>query len=791
MSAASLGAALRAWLRPSGLVFVGVCFAAWFLPLLDVLGFEYSLLVGALVSTVGALRVLYRLRGGGRSLPGGCRWELAARAARDLAGLVLIAALVSVANMLRVRNCEPLLGLAYLVVFGLGAVPMAVATALVAAHLRTLRRAVALVVVLLLASVGATLCTLALQPAIVAYDTYFGYYAGSIYDESLVGFVTHLAYRARSLVWAVLTVAACELARRPRRRDMALVVVGLVAALGFQAFEGRLGLERDRAYVERALGGHVQSEHFDIYYEARAFDVRQLELLVSDHEARYAELADFWHREPAHRLRSYVYGSRRSKGDLMGGYSTLVAKIWLGEMHITWDGVGDELLAHEMAHLFVRDDGYGPLKLSSRGGLVPIMALVEGAATAAAWGAQELDYHRWSAAIYRLELGEDISELLGPAGFWGRYSRRAYTLTGSFARWLIDEFGPERFRAAYSRGDFAAAYGRELDDLVGEWRAFLDAIPLDARQLEVARYRYDRPSLFGRLCARSIATRFERGDALVAAGEREAARRCFDGILADDPNNVAYRLRIADRWLDLREWDLAREQAGWVADADGAGRSSRARAREMLADIEWRAGADAEALAIYEDLLAAAGTEGDLRRLQAKRAAVALRDRAPRTEHAVREYLAAGSDAPGTTTVAELLVAFAAEGVPLTGYLAALRVAASGPTPAVTELAARVRAADRSAPSEPSVGTDAPADTPELAHASLTDAQRRRLAEVVAMNHALLGEARAACDAWAAVADAAPPGSEQAATAGMWLGRCRRGTLPPPPRATPPGVEAR
>ncbi len=744
----------RAWLSPAAVLFVVACVFAQSVPLLNVLGYEYASLVGALLSILGTWHVASRTgvltSGGGPS-----RWRLARARAVELTAWVVVATAIGALNMLRVRNCEPGVGLAYMVVLGWGAVPMAVATGLIIAHVASRWRRAALLLALLLLAVASTLATLALQPAIVAYDTFFGYYAGSIYDESLIGFAGHAVFRAWNVLWAVSLLATLEIARRPRVRPLIVLALTLPLLLATYALRGDLGIERTRSYVVHALGGHFENDRFEIFYDAASTNARELQLLVSDHEARYVELAEFWGVEPEHQLVSFVYANQDQKGALMGGRRTLVAKIWLGEMHITWDGLGDELLAHEMAHLFLRDYGNGPLRLASANGLIPIMALVEGAATAPAWGASELDYHHWSAAIYRLELGEDITDLLGPAGFWGRYSRRAYTLTGSFVRWLIDTHGPAPFLSAYGRGDFQSAYGRPLGALTTDWREFLDTLTLTDAQLEIARARYDRPSLFGKLCARSIATRFDEGDAAFVRGDSAEASRCYEGILADDPNNVAYRLRIAERYAQSGAAADATRHAQQIVDAEGAGRAHRDRAQELLADLAWVDGRPADALAAYESLVASAGSTGALRRLIAKRDALRGREAAPLTAAAVRRYLAERPSQPATTSLAELMRAAQIERSPVAAYLTVLRVAASDSSPTIDTLVAAL-----------------PFD-------ALDPVQQRRVLEVLAYAQSLRGDPQA-CESWTRAADVSPTGSELAAVAQMWLGRCRNGTLPPP-----------
>lgn len=733
----------------STIAVLAACIAAQFLPLLNVLGYEYSMFVGAVV-TLLAIPHAARF---GEARTGSWWAALRASSRRPIAWIVLALA-ISLLNMLRVRNCEPGTGLIYLALFGAGALPMALATGLLASKIAGRKRWMFAYGVVF-ASVLSTLATLALQPAIVAYDTFFGYYAGSIYDESLVSVLPHVIYRGWSILWCALVVSALELARAGAGTEAKRVLWLGVALVGLFVCRGDLGLDRGRVYVIDDLGGRAETEHFVIYYDLAHFNARAVELLVSDHEARYAELAEFWETEPRLPLHSFVYGNQERKGELMGGRRTLVAKIWLGEMHITWRGLGDELLAHEMAHLFLRDDGYGPLRLSSRNGLLPIMALVEGAATSAAWGASELDYHHWSAAIYAIDQGEDITDLLGPTGFWSRYSRLAYTLTGSFGRWLIEERGPAAFRAAYRRGDFEAAYGQTLPELLVEWRAFLATIELTAGQLETARYRYDRASLFGRLCARSIATRFDQGEEFIVGGRTADAQACFEGILHDDPNNVGYRLTIAETYARMGLREDALRHARHVADSEGAGRGSIDRATELIADWAWTDGEFEFALTTYREILDRSGTEGSRRRLLAKVQAIAERHRFPLTEVAVRRTLVDRPAAGASSAAAELGWAAATEESTLARYLALLRMEDDGRSPLFMEV---FEALDMSALEPP---------------------QRRRALESRAM-HLTRGGETGACAAWNELADVALPGSSVAATAEMWRGRCARGTLPPP-----------
>ncbi len=739
--------ALGRWLGPSGAVFVVVCVAAQFAPLANVLGYEFGVALSLLVSAVGSARVLAR---SDTFAP----WRTAASAALDLLAMVGIGAAISLANMVRVVNCEPGTGLLYALILGVGAIPMAVATGLVLRAALPGREAYAALAALVLASVAATLAWLALQPSIVAWSTIAGYFAGSIYDESLVDVAPHVTFRLWNLACAVALVGLIAWHRSRGSRDARVAVAALLIAVTAWAWRGDLGWERSRAWVADDLGGFAQTEHFDVYYDAAHYDERRLALLLWDHEARYAELTAFLGTAPAGRLRSFVYGTAVRKGELMGGRRTLVAKIWLGEMHIVWDGPGDGMLGHEMAHLVLRDAGRGPLRLASADGLLPIMALVEGAAGAAAWDADHLDEHAWSAAMVAMGVDVPIADLLGPTGFWSQNSDRAYTLVSSFARWLVETRGADAFVAAYRAGGFEAAYGVPLAELVAGWRAWLGAeYALPDEVLAIAQWRFDRPSLLGRRCGRALATRFDRGRELASRRENDEARRCYLSIVDDDPNNMAYRLGVARALRTLGFPDDAVALATHVRDADGAGRAAQLEAIEFLADGAWLGGRHDEALDAYRSALDESVLPADRRRLQAKVAGIVARATAPLSAEAIRTALVEPR-APSTAAVVALLLRAAhEEGTPLATYLAALRVSGDA-SPIAADLLAGL---DRTL---------------------LTTEQAQNAERALAYTATLYGDRDAGCAAWSRLAQEAPRGSGLAAEAALWAGRCARGDLP-------------
>jgi tetratricopeptide (TPR) repeat protein len=519
------------------------------------------------------------------------------------------------------------------------------------------------------------------------------------------------------------------------------------------AYRGELGLERDRAYVERALGGRMETAHFEIYFDAGAFDERARKLLASDHEARFEEVGRMLGvAAPAKKLRSFVYGNREQKGALMGARNTLFAKVWLGEMQILWSGLGDSMLAHELTHLMLAESAGNWTGLPTRFGL-PLNGVLEGVANAVEWSAEERDDHAWSAAIERLGKGVPVAELMTPTGFWSRSGDTVYTLSGSFIRWLIETRGAASFLAVYRSGDPVAAYGADWAALERDWRAFLASYPLTAEELDAASFRFDRPSVFEKRCARTIASRFEEASSKLSQGADAEAARCLEQILADDPSNLLYKMRVAG--LLRRAGSVQRAEALTleVAGDERATRAQRGDAKRSAGDLAWARGETAKAQRLFEEALSLTPGSGGRRALGVRLQALAEAAERPMAAEAIRRYL--GAEGPALAISAlELGEAVATEQSQVARYLLAVRLLQLDASAATERLAAEALAAE---------GDPARA-------AFLLRVQGRYLART--------GAAQQACEVWKKVASAAPKGSEGAVEAAMWLGRCEAGSLP-------------
>jgi len=597
---------LMVWLMPTRayaivyalLVLVALVFC--FVPLLNLVGYESAAGFGVLGGFAASGLTLHALRRGvvsgpldpaRKTSPGADFLVLLVRHELMLLGPFLLLSL----NATRVINCAFGVGAGFWLAISVPAILLGQMLAWGAnALFRTRRRVqVAAVLLAILASAAAVLAHLALQPPIIGHQIFLGYFSGSIYDEALSLPTSLLWYRGMHLAAVLAVLGGLEAVWR-RRVKMPMhwaILIALIAAASFATMASHrqdFGISITSDYVEEELGGRIETEHFIIFYpQTRAFiDAR--DRLAEDHEFRYAQLREFFETDPVRdgKIKSYVYRDPDQKGRLMGGRRTLVSKLWLHEMHILWSHYGDHRLTHELAHIFTEPFGAGPLHLSMQAGVGVNMGLVEGAATAADWPVQDLDPHQASAALRRLNLAPDIGGIVGATGFWTQSSGRAYILVGSFVRFLIDEYGVAKFKKAYPRGDFDGAYARSTAELVGEWERFVDAIELSDDEMALARFLYERPTIFDKVCAREIADLTVNAQTAANAGDVGEVREIYEKILGFDPTNTRYRVGYAQVLIQAKQYDLALEQVEAML-ADEQATVLHAQLLSLRGDLAW------------------------------------------------------------------------------------------------------------------------------------------------------------------------------------------------------------
>lgn len=626
----------RRWL--AGVVVAGL----GVVPLAGTLGYENGLLLSPLGAALGvavgvdgvrALRA--RAAEGGAGRGDGLR-GLMVHGARELGILSGVALAVLLLSLSWQRNCDVPGGLAF---FVMGPV-LSSAMGWVAGAWGGLvgqRRWVQLGLGGLLpaASTGIGLWRLWADPVVFAYDPFWGYFSGAIYDEAVAIGPTYLGFRAYNglaagaalgLAALLLDASAVRLRRPPSWRaalpggGAVLVAGGLAAWVGLRG--AAMGFTADVESITEVLSGTRETEHFIIHYSPRSATARQIEAMAADHELAWHELRTAMGREPEGKVRSFVFVNAAQKRQLMGAGTVQVAAPWRQQIYLDQRGFPHPVLPHELAHVFGRTVGDRVFGVSMDG-VVPNIALIEGFATAMAPRAADgLDLHDQAMVLEALGKRPPLAEIMGPA-FFTRSSRVAYTTAGSFCRWLVDTRGFEPMAALYrSGGDFEGAYGETLGSLEEQWLAFLRGRGgVTEDDVEAQAQRYERGSVFQRPCAHRAAILLQDVAQAQARGRWELAEEGWRTLCEIEPDDAQHKIGLAQTLAVGERWDEALGVLEQALATPALTVTLQATVLERRADVALAAGELDVAAQALEQALGLMPAEGQRRGLLLKRAA--------------------------------------------------------------------------------------------------------------------------------------------------------------------------
>lgn len=216
----------------------------------------------------------------------------------------------------------------------------------------------------------------------------------------------------------------------------------------------------------------------------------------------------------------------------------------------------------------------------------------------------------------------ELRRALG-AGFSVEAGPRAYTLVGSFCRFLLERFGASKLRALYqSAGNFPQVYGRELASLEHDWRAFLATLPVDEAARAEAEEEFRRPAIFRKVCARELAARVAEAHARLGTSPADAVA-LLASTCADDPDEPSFRLDLAEAQVAAGEPERALATLRAALASGALTRPLRHRAANLEAGIHFRAGRLAETQAALAQALASASEDADVRFALARQRALA------------------------------------------------------------------------------------------------------------------------------------------------------------------------
>jgi hypothetical protein len=511
------------------------------------------------------------------------------------------------------------------------------------------------------------------SPMIFAFDPFFGYFSGTLYDTVIDAGPALLTYRLGScatLSGAFLVASSFD--RSPLRVALrvplsggggARLVLGilLLAASLVVAVNGpALGHWQTSASIARELGGQLQGSRCTVVFPSgqRPDEAR---LLLGDCEQELARVERVLGARGPSRVTAFFFRDAAEKRRLMGAESTLIAKPWRAEVYVQLASYPHPVLGHEIAHVIAGSFGRGPFRVSGAlHGLLPNPGLIEGIAVAASPDDDELTGMQWARAMRDIGILPPLAQVFS-LEFLGAHASKSYTVAGAFVSYVLDKYGAAAVRAWYGGEALERATGKTLAVHEAEFHAYLDAQTLPEQARAYARAKFERKGVFARRCPHAVDALRREADGCRDARQAERAVALYEKVLARDATDYAalYGRALTRAREAGDEAALGIAELGELSTRSGVPTTWRDRADETLADLETIDTRDEDSSAAqipssiaghYRSIAARTVDEDAARTLDVKAIAVET----PEGRIAIRALLLGTKDHPPDTALAFL-----------------------------------------------------------------------------------------------------------------------------------------
>jgi len=611
---------------------------ACFLPLADHPGYEFAELIALCAGLLGGIPGVAAARIElTRSRPQASRALISAWAF-SLFALALPLALV-LSNGLRRPACDVHSGL---LLYALLPVP----SALLASALGVLcgflapRRAWVLLGAVFAGTLWFALAPLLHGPQIFAFHHLGGFYPGPIYDEAISASRALWIFRGTTLLYALACAGLAQLiGPGSRQLGLLLTLVGGGSAALLSLNAETLHWKASTALLEEALGGRQETAHLTLHFPHEKSEA-EVRLLAQDAEASVRGVLTFLGAgEPPHKIDVYLYRSAEEKRQLIGAAETSFTKPWLRQIHTNDAPAPHPILRHELAHALAADFAKGPWGVPGRlHRLVPDMAFIEGFAVAADWPPGEATVHEEARALRDLGRAPDLIQLFGPGLFYAEPGARAYTVAGSFVRFLWETRGASALREAYAAPEGLARLGA-LPVLAADYSKFLDGLAPNAHLTALAAQRFSAPAIVRKRCAHEVAGLLQEA---AQTPDRARAAQLWSRCAALEPDDPGLLAQLARAQAASGDLPAARETQARALVHPKISQPLRAQLLTDSGDAAFRSGDLQTARAFYLEAQALAQSEPAERALEAR--LYALED--PRRFPALRKLFADSDSSP-------------------------------------------------------------------------------------------------------------------------------------------------
>ncbi len=493
-------------------------------PLTNILGFEYSFVNGIVLCFFGGMMTIIFCRKNGFYIDKRIFPELS----RAYIIFITIPFLISIIASFFIQNCSLLDGIYFYFVLTLPSLIIGVALGFISVFISTkFTKTIFVIIFFLILMIP--FAEFYYNPQVYFYNPIFGYYPGTIYDETIRIDWKLIIYRILNLFYfgsisSFLIFNFLKGKRNSRLKKSMILFSCLMMAIIFYFLSSSFGFLSTSGSIKQELGGRLKTRHFEICYD-KSISKPRIELIGLLTEYFYENVETALQVRNNETITVFIFKDQGQKKKLMGSANADVAKPWLKQIYIE-AGNYNSTLKHEIVHVLAGGFGKTPFKIASN--LNP--ALTEGVASAIDYCSGNYTNHYL--AFLALENGYSIplTKLFSGLSFFGQVSTLSYIYAGSFCKYLIDEFGIEKFKEFYSGTDFEISFGRSLTNVEKTYFEFLKRYSYENNP-DAAKLFFARPPIFKKVCARFLSEQIDDGWMLFNKKNFSASKNQFQKLL--------------------------------------------------------------------------------------------------------------------------------------------------------------------------------------------------------------------------------------------------------------------
>jgi len=340
------------------------------------------------------------------------------------------------------------------------------------------------------------------RPQIFFYNPLIPFFPGTMYDEDIDITSTIVLYRVFNLIFfggLIVFIRKQQFKTLKITRGVLFLLIILVSGC-FIFLSPQIGFGTTETLLNNILQKRIVTSNYVIYLpqQLNKDEEKYITLL---HEYYFQRQTSFFTDKPEQKITSFVFRSSDEKRKYFGAGNADVAKPWLNQIYLSLDSY-EQTVNHELAHIFAAKWSNNFLKIDANYN----PATVEGIACAADPVYDDLDIHYPAFLASKNNLQLSIHSLFSGFSFFSNVSSLSYIYAGSFSKFLIDEYGIEKFKEFYRNGDFEKSYHKSVAETEIQYRKFLDNKGYINNQ-HTANYYFGRLPLVQKVCPRYLANK--------------------------------------------------------------------------------------------------------------------------------------------------------------------------------------------------------------------------------------------------------------------------------------------